>query len=323
MEESFLKNQSEFFIEYDFFFMLFTVILALFAISQTFKVFFPTVMETNVVFLMIVFLIFMAFMNLSKHAFSKGLSNISDETKVEALFASKAWVVTFVFLSTYGSSTFFDFDLEKAHNETLKRINQTTSLFGGNFNLPVGFTYFILATFASLLSFATTRLNIRFAYYFYVLSKNKAQFLASKADTLPEYKTYKRHLSIMMFNLFSPLIICTLYITPLFETLLVPDVMSQGIWNFIRIAIVIGAVGIRMITLREEVQFHFNESYFYVQRLMIDKDEKIFRYIKLRITENYNDTWYAVFQHICNLAVPVLLILAYINRLVAFSTSTI
>jgi hypothetical protein len=174
LEESFLKNQSEFFIEYDFFFMLFTVILALFAISQTFKVFFPAVMETNVVFLMIVFLIFMAFMNLSKHAFSKGLSNISDETKVEALFASKAWVVTFVFLSTYGSSTFFDFDLEKAHNETLKRINQTTSLFGGNFNLPVGFTYFILATFASLLSFATTRLNIRFAYYFYVLSKNKA-----------------------------------------------------------------------------------------------------------------------------------------------------
>lgn len=126
----------------------------------------------------------------------------------------------------------------------------------------------------------------------------------------------------MLFNLFSPLIICMLYITPLFETLLVPDVMSQGIWNFIRIAVVIAAVGIRMLTFREEVQFHFNESYFYVQRLMIDKDEKIFRYIKLRITENYNDTWYAVFQHVCNFAVPILLILAYINRLVAFSTST-
>jgi hypothetical protein len=33
LEESFLKSQSEFFIEYDFFFMLFTVILALFAIT--------------------------------------------------------------------------------------------------------------------------------------------------------------------------------------------------------------------------------------------------------------------------------------------------
>ncbi len=138
------------------------------------KVFVPALMETNVVFLMIVFLIFMAFMNLTRHSFSKGLSNISDETKVEALFASKAWVITFVFLSTYGSTTFFDFDLEKAHEETLKRINQTASLFGGNFSLPVGFTYFIIATFAALLSMATTRLNIRFAYYFYVLSKNRA-----------------------------------------------------------------------------------------------------------------------------------------------------
>ncbi len=127
----------------------------------------------------------------------------------------------------------------------------------------------------------------------------------------------------MFFNLFTPLIICLLYISPLFETLAVPDVMSQGIWNFLRIAFVITAVAIRMLTFREEVQFHFNESYFYVQRLMIDKDEKIFRYIKLRITENYNDTWYAVFQHACNFAVPILLILAYINRLVAFTSTTI
>jgi hypothetical protein len=323
MEETFLKSQSEFFIEYDFFFMLFTVILILFAISQTFKVFLPQILETNVVFLMTVFLIFMAFMNLTKHTFAKGFSNMSDETKVEALFASKAWVITFVFLSTYGSTTFFDFDLEKAHNESLKRINQTANLFGGGFNLPVGFSYFILATFAALLSFATTRLNIRFAYYFYVLSKNRAQLLASKADTLPEYKTYKRHLSIMFFNLFSPLIICLLYITPLFESVLVPDVLSQGAWNALRIAFVIGSVAVRTLTFREEVQFHFNESYFYVQRLMIDKDEKIFRYIKLRITENYNDTWYAVFQHACNFAVPVLLILAYINRLVAFATTSV
>ena len=61
-----------------------------------------------------------------------------------------------------------------------------------------------------------------------------------------------------------------------------------------------------------------NESYFYVQKLMTDKDEKIFRYIKLRITENFNATWYAVFQHCANYIVPILLVLSYINRLVAF-----
>ena len=123
MEENFLKNQSEFFIEYDFFFMLFTLILVLFAITQTVKVFMPSLMETNVVFLMLVIVLFMAFLHLSRHTFNKGISNMTDETKVEALFAVKGWIVTFVFLSTYGSQTFFDFDMEKAHNETLERIN--------------------------------------------------------------------------------------------------------------------------------------------------------------------------------------------------------
>jgi len=53
---------------------------------------------------------------------------------------------------------------------------------------------------------------------------------------------------------------------------------------------------------------------------MQDKDEKIFRYIKLRITENFNETWYSIFQHVSNFALPILLILSYINRLVAFNT---
>jgi hypothetical protein len=65
-----------------------------------------------------------------------------------------------------------------------------------------------------------------------------------------------------------------------------------------------------------------NESYFYVQRLMTDKDEKIFRYIKLRIEENFKATWYAVFQHCSNYTVPILLVLAYINRLVSFIPSS-
>jgi hypothetical protein len=125
----------------------------------------------------------------------------------------------------------------------------------------------------------------------------------------------------MMINLFSPLIVSILFITPLLESVVVPDVISQSVWNLLRIFCVIAAVGLRSLTFREELQFHFNESYFYVQRLMVDKDEKIFRYIKLRITENYNDTWYSVFQHLCNFAAPILLVLSYINRIVAFSTS--
>ncbi len=55
---------------------------------------------------------------------------------------------------------------------------------------------------------------------------------------------------------------------------------------------------------------------------MSDKDEKIFRYIKLRIEENFKATWYSLFQHCSNYAVPILLVLAYINRLVSFIPSS-
>lgn len=51
---------------------------------------------------------------------------------------------------------------------------------------------------------------------------------------------------------------------------------------------------------------------------MIDKNEKIFRHIKLRIQENFLNTWYTVFQQTCTLIVPMLLLLIYVHRLVSF-----
>ena len=123
-------------------------------------------------FYMIVFMILMTFTSLTKNTFKQGYLNYADDTKIELLFGIKAFVVSFVFLCTWGSTTFFDFNPEKAHEESLQRINLTLSLINGNFNLPKEFTYAIISVFAGLTTFATTKLNIRFAYYFYVLTKN-------------------------------------------------------------------------------------------------------------------------------------------------------
>lgn len=59
-----------------------------------------------------IFLLALAGMNLSKNTFSLGFFKYSDETKIELLFAIKAFIVTFVLLKTFGSTTFFDFNLE-------------------------------------------------------------------------------------------------------------------------------------------------------------------------------------------------------------------
>lgn len=71
-------------------------------------------------------------------------------------------------------------------------------------------------------------------------------------------------------------------------------------------------------TYRQELQFVFNESYYLVQKLMIEKNEKVFRYIKLRIQENFLNTWYTIYQQSCNLMLPMMLLLTYVHRLVAF-----
>ena len=69
IDEGFLKHNQEFFVEYDFFFMLFTVVLVLFAITQTTKLISPALLETNLIFYMIVFVLMMTFMNLTRNTF--------------------------------------------------------------------------------------------------------------------------------------------------------------------------------------------------------------------------------------------------------------
>jgi len=264
INEAFLKHNQEFFVEYDFFFMLFVVILGLFAITQGTKLVYPSLLETNIIFYMMIFLLAMAGMNLCKNTFSLGYFKYSDETKIELLFAIKAFIVSFVCLKTFGSTTFFDFNIEKAHDESQARVNQILSLIGGKLSLPYDFTYGIIGATAGLLTFCTVRLNIRFSYYFYVLTKNSAALLSSRVADTPENKRYKRHLLLMYLNMLSPLLVVTFFITPLIETLLVPDYIPLELWKGLRLLFVIGVVCLRSATFREELQFHFNESYFYV-----------------------------------------------------------
>ena len=49
---------------------------------------------------------------------------MKDETKVEIFVAIKSFLSVFILLNYYGSPTFFDVNLEKAHDESMKRLNE-------------------------------------------------------------------------------------------------------------------------------------------------------------------------------------------------------
>jgi hypothetical protein len=58
----------------------------------------------------------LALMNLTKNSFALGWCRFTDETKVEILMSIKAISLVFIVLHYYGFNTFFDVDLEKAHD---------------------------------------------------------------------------------------------------------------------------------------------------------------------------------------------------------------
>jgi len=83
-------------------------------------------------------------------------------------------------------------------------------IFGGRLDLPYEFTYSIMAISAGLISFCTVKLNIRFSYYFFMLTRNRAAVLASK--TGEERRRYKLLLTFMFINLLSPILVILLFI---------------------------------------------------------------------------------------------------------------
>ena len=84
-------------------------------------------------------------------------------------------------------------------------------LLGGKLALPYECSYAFFAASSALLTFCIVKLNIRFAYYFYIISKNSSQILSSKVAS-PEKKKYRNLLYLMLFNLIAPLLISILYI---------------------------------------------------------------------------------------------------------------
>lgn len=135
-------------------------------------------------------------------------------------------------------------------------------LLGGRFDLPADFSYSIFALSAGVISFCTVRLSIRFSYYFYMLNKNRPAVMASKKGE--ELKRYRILIYSMFLNLLAPLVVVLMYVQPLLEAFIVPDYLSISTWRVLRVAVVVIAVCIRLMTFRDELQFLFNESYYLV-----------------------------------------------------------
>ena len=95
------------------------------------------------------------------------------------------------------------------------------------------------------------------------------------------------------------------------------------VWNNIRLLLALGVVSLRFLTFRDELQFQFNQSYYIISRMIqeeVEKTENTFLYVRSRVAQNFNDTWFTIFQQATTFMIPVLLMVCAVHRILMFGT---
>ena len=119
--------------------------------------------------------------------------------------------------------------------------------------------------------------------------------------------------------LLTQLLISFLFIDELAYSML-NGLVSLETWHILRLIPIIGYGMIRLALYRDEVQFQLNQSYFLITKMMQSgQAEKLFPYIKIRIAQILNLTWYNAAQQASCFILPLMLSSLLMLRCVTFS----
>jgi len=72
---------------------------------------------------------------------------------------------------------------------------------------------------------------------------------------------------------------------------------------------------------RQQVQFKLNESYLYVEKFMQESSRKLFDYIRYRMSANFLETWFIVYQHSTAVILPLFLLMIQYQRYLTFAVA--
>jgi hypothetical protein len=115
-------------------------------------------------------------------------------------------------------------DIDTAHESMVKRLNSVQLIHQNKIDLPVEISYTILALIAAGISFAIVKININFAYYFFLMSKTFSSYESDEVSTTKEEGS--------MFNLSQiHRMIYIALLTPLLISFLFIDELAYGMLN--------------------------------------------------------------------------------------------
>ena len=220
--------------------------------------------QTNLTFYMTWLTLLLIFANLRLGSFPAGCTRLTDETKVQLLFAFKSFIIVWcILVYTEGAvEQFFGMDIEGHHNMLVKRFNQVLALGGNKVNIMVEFTYMVYALAAAVLGFLIVKPSISYAFYFFFMSRTADSASNSRfLETQSEGKrfTFGQLIKLNYVNFLSPIFVSLLFMNELTGSVATQTLgLGEYSWQIIRMMIILCVIALRFLTFREELQFQFD-----------------------------------------------------------------
>ena len=255
-----LQYCNQFFTDFDFLLMLFHYSILMFFSFIVMKLLVPIEFtQTNLTFYMVLITLMLVLSNLRKGSFPGGLSKLTDETKVQILFAFKSFILVWCALiySEGAVEKFFGLDMLGHHELLVRKINQVFALSGNKVSLAPEFTYAIFALISAAISFLTVKQSINFAFYFYVMTRSASrEGMYRYLETRNEGHrfTFGQLIKLLYANFLAPVFIAFLFMHELTGSLAVSMLgMSELTWSGVRLLLVLCTVYLRFLIYREEL----------------------------------------------------------------------
>lgn len=213
-----LQYCNDFFPDFDFILMLFHYCLCMFVPVLLMKMLLPgDLTQTNLTFYMTMITLMLVLSNLRKGSFPAGYTRLTDETKVQLLFAFKSFIIVWCALvySDGAVEQFLGLDIAGHHTMLVRKVNQIFALGGNKINLAPEFTYSLFGLSAAALSFLVVKQNVNFAFYFFVTTRTASKESSSAyLETKSEGKrfTFKQLVQMLYVNFLAPLFVTFLYL---------------------------------------------------------------------------------------------------------------
>lgn len=118
----------------------------------------------------------------------------------------------------------------------------------------------------------------------------------------------------VIINFIVPLLILFLFVKPVLKTVLVPEFLSEQVYDVVRAVLIVFLCLLRIFSFRDEVQFTLDNSFQLIKQLVVSKRAELFQYVKLRIEENFFNTWYNIYQHTTTITMPLILMMLYCSK---------